>query len=156
MDAAALSRRRFAPDPSPMADTDGRHWVVIPHRAGCAWGKLGGGPPILGYATVSMEETADCQSNVHSGLHKPSAPCRPDELTVERGLRARAIRKGFALDAVPVVDASHFTDDNTLGGHFRFGANGARVVGRSAVLDRTRGAFFRHPRHRMANRATDP
>src|SRR5216684_4876851 len=155
MDATALSRNRFAHAASPMADADGRHWVVIPHCPRCAWGKLGGGPPILGYATVSMEETTDCQSNVHCGLHKSSAPCRPDELTVERGLRARAIPKGFALDAVPVVDASHFADDNTLGGHFRFGANGARVVGRSAVLDRTRGAFFRHPRHRIATRATD-
>src|SRR5260370_38799658 len=116
MAAMALSRSRFARAPSPMADPDGRHWVVIPHRPRCAWGKLGGGPPILGYATISMEETTDCQSNVHRGLHKSSAPCRPDELTVERGLRARAIRKVFALDAVLVVDPSHLADDNTLCG----------------------------------------
>src|SRR5260370_40827086 len=51
----------------------------------------------------------------------------------------------LAIRSLPVVDASHFADDNALGGHFKFGANSARVVGRSAVRDRTCGAFFRHP-----------
>ena len=97
----------------------------------------------------------DCQGSVHCGLHKCPAPFRPADVAVGRRLRAHAVRKRFALDAVPVVHASRFADDNTLGGHFRFGANTVSGVRRSAVLYRTCRARFRDSEHRNTGRPTD-